>query len=619
MSDQLLYQVSNEGQGVAEPFIQKSVVYIIDQNNGNYSSSQVQIDTSSLSNSGKWASYSEALLQVPLIQTLTPVTGGTFTGWGAAPAQFASGFKSGFWNLIHSFSVEYNNSQVIQLCPYQNMYTSFKMVTSLSQDDAEKLGPSIGFFKDTPDSWEWNTDVSVSGKGSSNNRDAGIDMLYPGMGALTGTNKGAILSSNTTITTISQTLGGPFTGGLLNIAYPSYADSLTTTSLTTTANRGFYKRQKLIAMDPAATLYSGLLVPDTLKTMSMNYYKSGASNDDAKAKVWYYIASIRLKDLHDFFAQLPLIRGAYMRFIINFNTGAAKIAVTKTTPSATVPVASTLTQSQLQLIGGTFPAMIASAAPGQGAFDLMSTVTTGGEVSLAVTIAKQTPSEFFNATDTTPYSHNLLSVRLFVPLYTMNPIAEAAYLEANPTKTIIYRDILNYQVAGVAKNGSVNQLLTNGVVNPKAILLVPIFSSDTTYGNAISYAAHQSAFASEPATTSPLCRVNNLNILLAGVTVFQQNIIFGWSQFVDEIQHANAINGSQTTGLNSGLLSEYDWNQNYCYIYADLSRRIASENAIPKSLQVLFTSLSGRTVDFYCFIELERSLQISLLNGQLVA
>ncbi len=47
------FELSNESEVLPEVFNYKQLAWIIDQNNGSYSSAQVQLDTSSFSNSGK--------------------------------------------------------------------------------------------------------------------------------------------------------------------------------------------------------------------------------------------------------------------------------------------------------------------------------------------------------------------------------------------------------------------------------------------------------------------------------------------------------------------------------------------------------------------------------------
>jgi len=614
MSDQLLFQVSNESQATAEPFIQKSVVYITDQNNGSYSAGQVIIDTSSLSNSGKWASYSEATLQIPIVSVLSPLQNmANTTSFVKYASPFAIGTKNNFANFIHSMSVEYNNTNVVQLCPYSNFYVNYKMLTSMSVEDADKLGPTIGFFKDTCDSWTWTS--LASGPKLANNRDMGFEMLWQTSPYPWSTDSNAV--DGTVGTELTQVVNGYSPN--FDVIPATDSGVAATSTISTTSNFGFYKRQKLIAFQPAAAPYTSLITSGILDTMAFNYFQNYATsvstNDSKGSKVWRFLATIRLKDLHDFFSQISLVRGAYMRFIINCNLGSTVLTSAADAGSATKPTLLKFTESSTQLTQATMPLMLASADYNQGAYHVSG--TAGEKFLLACAIAKINPNSINSLAENTNYAHSFSACRLYCPLYTMNPIAEAAYLEANPTKTIVYKDVLNYLTSAVASGSNVSTLLTNGVVNPKTLIGVPIMNADVSTGNGIS--PHQSVFTSEPATCSPLAIVNQLNILLAGVTVFQQNIQYSWETYYNELQHQNAINGSQTTGLNSGLISQYDWSQNYGYIIADISRRVGSENAIPKSIQVLFQNQSAKTMDYFFFIEIERSLTISLINGQLVA
>ena len=173
MADNLLYEMSQEAQGQSEPFISRQVVYVLDSNNGSYNG-QVQIDTSSLSNSGKYASYSEAYLQVPLVVRLTAEdVAAQIAGVQGLHNAFAVGLKNGYYNLIHSLSVEYNNTSIVQLTPYTNFYVTYKLMTSLSSEDVEKFGATIGFVPDSSDSFDYvGVGANPSGHGSINNTNA---------------------------------------------------------------------------------------------------------------------------------------------------------------------------------------------------------------------------------------------------------------------------------------------------------------------------------------------------------------------------------------------------------------------------------------------------------------
>ena len=164
MADNLLYEISSTTEMTGEPFIKKEVVYVIDQNNGSYSNNQIIMDLASVSNSGKWASWREARLQIPLLVTL----GSTFN-FSAINSDFAVGLKNGFHHLISSLNVDYNNSSVVQISNFTNMYISYKLNTTLSVDDLVTIGTQIGFAPDLEQSWRYETAPSTFGVGSSNN------------------------------------------------------------------------------------------------------------------------------------------------------------------------------------------------------------------------------------------------------------------------------------------------------------------------------------------------------------------------------------------------------------------------------------------------------------------
>jgi hypothetical protein len=79
---------------------------------------------------------------------------------------------------------------------------------------------------------------------------------------------------------------------------------------------------------------------------------------------------------------------------------------------------------------------------------------------------------------------------------------------------------------------------------------------------------------------------------------------------------ANAINGGLDTGLTSGLIGYREWANNYRYYVVDLSRRLAGDNT-PKSVTFMGLNASEFTVDYYCFIEYERHLELDVESGHI--
>jgi len=574
--DTYVYEASNETQLNFEPFVNRQVIYVIDQNGGagNYASGQVQLDTTSLSNSGKYASYREASFQIPLVMRLTAVdlSGSDLLSYVGEDPSFALGLKNGFYNLIHSISVEYNNTSVVQLTPYTNFYVNFRKLTSISIDSVTKYAALLGFYPDT---------AITSRYGSQD----GSDSIY---------GHGSINNNN----------------------YPSLPTSLDSWSnISNGPNVGFYTRQKLsTAFDPSQSPSSAFISASQAGTIGMNYFRSGLSSDDVKCKWWFIIATVKLCDICDFFQQMPLVKGAMLRFIINTNTAIHNIAVTKVgTALADISV------TQNIITGGTTPMLLAGGLADEGFHPVVQASTDNAVTNyqLAISIARD---------NTYGVNHpTLQNVRLYCPLYQFNPVSEEQYLTLNKIKTIRYTDIYQYQVdvscSGTVGSyqGSFNALLSNGIPNIKKVIIMPfIASSSNKTGKAGSQIAPWgSPFASEPSTTSPYINITNFNIQVAGINTFVQNELYSFEAFQNELVGMNALNGSQVQELDSGLIGLQEFNGAYRYYVADLSRRLPAEDRVPKSIQILGTVQSGTIADvtLMCFVEFQKEICIDLESG----
>lgn len=563
--DQLLFEQSTENQVTAEPFISRQVVYVIDQNNGNYSG-QIQLDTSSLSNSGKYASYSEAYLQVPLVITLQgqTVAGDPFQ----ADAPFAVGLKNGFHQLIHSVSVEYNNTNVIQLTPYSNFDVQYRLMTSLSDEDIKKVGPTIGFYPDSSTTYD-----RVQG------------------GAL-----GADVRSGT---------------GILNNRNFDAGDKGVTTwadHQATKPNEGFLARQQTTSFQFEAPS-SDFITAQSGGSVGKDFYERIDDNH-----YWYVMATIRLKDLHDFFDKMPLVKGAYLRFIINVNTCQHTLSFTKANGP---PATCNMSQSNATITAnGSSPLLVASGGADQGFEPIITQILTAAAGTYTCNVRLD-----IGKSPVGDRAHPAwgAQTRLYVPLYQMNPVNEEQYLSLNRTKKIVYRDIYQYRT-DVEAGQTFNALLTNGIPNPKTVILIPFIRSSANFlsaaGNTIPTDPFLSPFTTEPGTTSPLIAFKDFNIQVAGVNMFVQNELYDFEQFQNELAPQNAINGGLVDGLTSGLISKTDFQHMYRYYVCDVSRRLPAEDSVPKSVQIIGKNESRLPISIFTFIEYERSCTVDLATGQ---
>jgi hypothetical protein len=228
------------------------------------------------------------------------------------------------------------------------------------------------------------------------------------------------------------------------------------------------------------------------------------------------------------------------------------------------------------------------------------------------------------------------SVYLYIPSYAFNPVFEQAYL-SSPIKQIKYTDIYQYQVLNVGAGGNFNSLLTNGISNIKSVLILPMFSSASaaapastgTYNTASSTVqlSTNSGFLSGipifqspfdtvgTGTTSPLAIIKNFNIQVSGQNAIYNMEKYPFEQFNNQLYGANAVNGGLTDGITSGLIDRQAFDMNYTYYYVDVSRMLPVEQQVPKSIQILGTNASQKSIDLYCFIEYGVEISIDALTG----
>ena len=142
MADSVILEQSLSDESSSPPdFVEKQILYVNDSNNSNYSS-QIVIDTTSLSNSGSWLGWSESFLMIPVVLQMQAVAAAIPAADDATRSlDFAMALKSGYWNLIHSMSVEFNNSSVVQQTPYLNV---FFLVSRRSLPGVVKMSPTTG-------------------------------------------------------------------------------------------------------------------------------------------------------------------------------------------------------------------------------------------------------------------------------------------------------------------------------------------------------------------------------------------------------------------------------------------------------------------------------------------
>jgi hypothetical protein len=566
MADQLLYEVSNSVEMDGEPFTRRENVYIIDQNNGSYSNNTILLDCASVSNAGKWADFANATIAVPLTLSLSSTY-----NFSAIASDFALGLKNGFHQIVSSLNVEYNNSSVVQISNFTNMYISYKLNTTLSVDDVVTIGSQIGFAYDSEGSWIYGNGTSIVGMGSINNSDNFLETNY-------------------------------------SVAFKGMSGNL-----------GFGKRQLNTTFTSGQTGVSTLLGVNWFSvsaTYARNYSIKGLSGL-YYYQCWYILATLRLKDLADFFAQMPLVRNSYMKLYINLNQSRVIFSCLGSTDGALGKLS--VSPANIIISGGnTNPVMVASANTDCG-FLALKTAIVASAVDVPFLASVGVGSSLDpNIPSGVAKNPMLSSCRLYIDLYTMNPLREEQYL-MNRTKTIKFRDIFQYQFLNVSS--SFNFLVSNGISNLKELIVCPFISStyNGTGVQATAFSTLASPFATEPATCSPCMWFNNINFQISGVNIFSNNEQYGFEQYQNELYGVGSINGGLTDGLTSGLISQQAYLNNYGYLVANVGRRLPEDDRTPKSVQVSGTCLSVIPIDLYVFCVFEKEIVIDTYSGKRIA
>lgn len=555
MSDTLVYDIASASEGEANIFVRKEVLNVLDNQNGNYRGNQSVIDSSQLANSNRYMNYREAYLAIPLTMCMSS-TASMAPETPATSVDYALGLKNWFGSIVHSLTLEIGGSTVVQQTPLIGLWNTFKLMTSLSLNDVKTQGASIGFFPDHS--------LSVSFADASNNDGFGICNNQNFMGF-----------------------------SVVNGALNSYD----------IGNEGFLRRQQYINYDPdgltapTGAAYSSLFSANACNSVYKSYI-SNKSNTN-RAITYSIMATVYLKHLHSFFQNVPLLKGVFMKLTLNLNQ--SSFTTTATTNNLGLP-------SVNSPLGGVSPLMIASARASNGSATLLAAQT--------LTASIQVGTDILNSTNAALCARGVFtnSISLYVPAYVFNPVFEQAYI-SQPVKRIVYTDIYQYQISNIAAGQIFNQLITNGIAGLKSVLALPFYT--TTANSGINPLL--SPYAPDGAgPTSPLCLLNNFNVVVSGQNMLYNTQKYAFSAFLDNLLGANSVNGGLTDGVTSGLISQLDFETEYCYHYVNCGRMLPIEESVPKSVSIQGQNQSAKAIDIIVFCEYGVEIRIDCISGNRV-
>jgi hypothetical protein len=208
------------------------------------------------------------------------------------------------------------------------------------------------------------------------------------------------------------------------------------------------------------------------------------------------------------------------------------------------------------------------------------------------------------------------SVQLILPAYTMNPVFEQAYL-TNSIKRIKYMDYYQYPTNISAAGQQFNYLITNGIAGLREIIIFPFTSPVPNTTGVSKYPQYQSPFDSAGGgTVCPLSMISQFNVLLSGQNMSYSTIRYSFEEYQEQFYgRSGAVNAGLTDGVTSGLIDQHAWEMGYGAYYVDLSRMLAVEDSVPKSVSIQGINNSQFAITYMVFLGFEVNIGLDVLTG----
>jgi hypothetical protein len=582
----------------------------MDNQNGSYQSNQCVLDTSQLSNSNKYMNYFEGNLIVPMLITITsPNTGKFNPNIGAdlgantyTQANWAFGLKNWLGSIVHSFTVDMNGTTIIQATSYSGLWNTFQMLTSFAYSDFTSWS-NIGFWPDSANpsvaSPDGNENGTCMGVGSCNNWNGWT------AGANVGSNGGnAVLAVQ----------GTPLTNvGFFNRQamwnYSSLSGNIAGLGNLGSATGNFFLQYgDLFTQSNANLMYkSSIFNVVNSQTPTAGAYVVGVQQQAI-------IGIIKLRHLHNFFQEIPLMKGVFFKATLNLNQTYFNLAITKDASGNSLM---TLPNGVVSPLGGVNMLCVAAGSSGiaqegnfalpTGAYALPAGTYT---CSLCVGNKPLCPTQQSGANGIIN-SPMLNSVLLNIPSYTFNPVFETSYLSQS-VKTVVYNDIYQYYIPSILGGANFNNLITNGIAGIQSVLVLPFYTTADNAGiNPIA-----SPFGMEGGgPTSPLCLINNFNVIVSGAQMIYQTEKYTYEHFVQQLYGYNQLNGGLNDEINSGLITQTDFDMCYNYYYVNCARKLPIEQSVPMSVNIVGTNASTQDIQLYIFVCYQTQISLDVLTG----
>jgi hypothetical protein len=363
-------------------------------------------------------------------------------------------------------------------------------------------------------------------------------------------------------------------------------------------NEGLTEKFKYILDDTdtmltgvATSTLSGLISQTELGKLYVSHLSKKVDGGTTQSPVLQYSvkASIYLKDIHPLFEVIPISKSLNFKIQIFWNN-----AVVNATHDGTNWTNQT---SQYRAYNGTLPLMLNNITDG---FNGAPTGTLRASVYVGDTCHDATQKGFTGVTTGAVGKQ----VELHVQAVQMIPDMETSYV-LNHVRDVSYHDYYQFTLKNIAGggDGSFNHLVSNGISNLKAVLIIPQLSSLNNNVNVF-----------DDGLPQLMGHINNFNVLIGGLNVLMQDSRYTYQSFNDEFFNEFGVNGNQSPGLGSSLIDYKSWLKKP-YYYVNCSRVPKDQQMSYRSLQIKGTNASVLPMDYIIYAIYEKTITLDVISG----
>jgi hypothetical protein len=485
-------------------------------------------------------------------------------------------FKNNFQQLIHSMELVLNGRTIHDHQSFLNVYSHFKMLSSMSPSDLKSNNTNFGMSPDVDNhkSIRFSTAAGADTSGLS------------GYG---------IVNNNPYQTSVSfqQTLKQ--NDGAGNDAIKQRLNRLVDTTTNSSFNNLFGT--------------TGIMSLSNLNSEYKPYYTTNGN-----FMYWFDYAVINLKYILDAVAKIGLVKKADLRLRMYVNTGAVQVTITS-------PNLTTTTYKS-------FKTSFANTCPITVNY-LNNTSALGGFAATADTITAGlyigSPPSTFNGggTNTIAISqtaNSLTQCRLYYSNVKIDPNTETQYINANRSKQIIYEKIIFASNLNVPAGGLMDKTISSSILNPIGLIIVPFISkaaTSTILSAALGFCQYESPWDTAPATNGPLS-LTDISVSLGGKKIANEVLNYTYENFLHQVSLAETLT-STDIGLNCGLINQEFWENGFRVYYMDLARSRDVDKDTPRELTVKAKNNTAVPLDCLMFLVYLDKFNIDVVTGAIVS